>query len=109
MTGIGSSRVLRLAILVICALLCISSNRTESITPRASIEPTSEARDQESGMPDTLAPRVPLIPPGTIVDRTAPEGWTHLIIKSLARMESGDIDQVPETVRELSGKFFVAI
>jgi hypothetical protein len=60
-------------------------------------------------MPDTLAPRVPLIPPGTIVDRTAPEGWTHLIIKSLARMESGDIDQVPETVRELSGKFFVAI
>jgi hypothetical protein len=52
---------------------------------------------------------VALIPPGTVIGAQAPEGWTHLLIKSQPRAAEGDVDQLSADVRELSGLFFTAL
>jgi hypothetical protein len=42
-------------------------------------------------------PELVLVAPGTQVDRTPPPGWTHLVIKSIPRLASGDLDSLPGT------------
>lgn len=37
---------------------------------------------------------IALIPPGTVVGDAAPEGWTHLVIKTKTRIGSGDVEAV---------------
>jgi hypothetical protein len=47
-----------------------------------------------------------LIPPGTVVERSAPTGWSHLVIKSLPRVRPADRDKLPTlTVRMASWMF----
>lgn len=54
-----------------------------------------------------LAARPPdLIPPGTVVERSPPPGWSHLVIKSLPRVRPADRDKLPgPTVRMASWMF----
>jgi hypothetical protein len=59
--------------------------------------------------PNSRAPRLALIPAGTVICDKAPQDWTHLIDKSQPKMHYGDVDQVPKPVRALSGMFFTAI
>ncbi len=40
-------------------------------------------------------PQLVLIKPGTTVADSAPEGWSDLILKSLPKIESGDIETLP--------------
>ena len=40
---------------------------------------------------DHHRPTVVHIPPGMMVGKTPPEGWSHLVIKSLPRLGSGDL------------------
>ncbi len=40
---------------------------------------------------------VELLPPGTVVGDTAPDGWTHLIIKSRPRIASGAVERLGPT------------
>jgi hypothetical protein len=59
-----------------------------------------------------LAARPPeAIAPGTVVGRTAPEGWSHLIIKCLPRVRPGEEAQIPllreQSVRMASWMFTV--
>src|SRR5262245_8847409 len=41
---------------------------------------------------DATAPET--IAPGTVVERSAPAGWSHLIIKSLPRVKPSEVSQV---------------
>ena len=41
----------------------------------------------------TLPPET--IAPGTVVDRSAPAGWSHLVIKSLPRVRPSEVSRVP--------------
>jgi hypothetical protein len=43
----------------------------------------------------TRLPDLVLLAPGTRVDAGPPPGWTHLIIKSVPRLASGDLDTLP--------------
>jgi hypothetical protein len=49
------------------------------------------------------------IPPGLVIDKSAPKGWSHLIVKSGAVAGAGDVAKMSATTRELSGLFFSAI
>ena len=51
------------------------------------ITSTSSAQNQS---PDLVA-----IAPGTVVGRSGPVGWTHLVIKSIPRLTSGDLASLP--------------
>jgi hypothetical protein len=62
-----------------------------------------------AGVPDVRPRRIALIQPGTVIGAQAPEGWTHLLIKSQPRAAEGDVDQLSADVRELSGLFFTAL
>jgi hypothetical protein len=47
-----------------------------------------------------------LIPPGTVVERSPPDGWSHLVIKSLPRVRPAERDKLPAlTVRMASWMF----
>ncbi len=63
----------------------------------------------EHRRPDPRAPRLTLIPAGTVISDKAPSDWTHLIDKSQPKMHYGDVEKVPKSVRALSGMFFTAM
>src|SRR5689334_6170055 len=39
------------------------------------------------------------IPPGTVVGDSPPDGWTHLVIKSLPRVRPGEESRIPRIAR----------
>ena len=43
---------------------------------------------------DTTAAPVDLIPPGTVIGETAPQGWSRLVVKSLPRVAPEHRDKV---------------
>ena len=47
---------------------------------------------------DLSAGRPVEIAPGTVVDRTAPPGWSHLVIKSLPRVKPDEVPRVPSNL-----------
>ena len=47
---------------------------------------------------DLTARRPDEIAPGTVIDRTAPPGWSHLVIKSLPRVKPGEEKKVPSNL-----------
>jgi hypothetical protein len=50
-----------------------------------------------------VAPRpIELIPPGTVIEKTAPEPYTHLVIKTFPRLGAGDMDAVNEMTKQLA-------
>jgi hypothetical protein len=53
--------------------------------------------------------RVSLIPSGTPIGQSAPEGWSALLLKSRPRAAYGDVESMNEMLRELSGMFFTAM
>jgi hypothetical protein len=63
------------------------------------------------GMPayDVALRRLDLIPAGTVIDKKAPKGWSHLIIKSYSRPGEGDTKQLTPVADRLSRFLFTAI
>lgn len=56
-----------------------------------------------------LAARPPdLIPPGTVVERSPPPGWSHLVIKSLPRVRLADRDKLPALTVRMAAWMFTA-
>jgi hypothetical protein len=53
--------------------------------------------------------RLDLIPPGTVIDKEAPKGWTKLIIKSRPRPGAGDVKKLSATADRMSRLLFTAI
>jgi hypothetical protein len=52
--------------------------------------------------------RMALIPPGTVIGREAPEGWSHLVIKTYPRPGAGDLDRVNDNTMRLASFIFTA-
>jgi hypothetical protein len=50
---------------------------------------------QAGDAPGTAGPQLVLLKEGTRVDETPSCGWSHLILKSLSKIESGDVDTLP--------------
>lgn len=56
-----------------------------------------------------LTPTPPAeLPPGTVVGTTAPEGWSHLVIKSLPRVRPDQRKHLPGITVEKAGWMFTA-
>jgi hypothetical protein len=64
----------------------------ETGSPSAS----ASAGKGRSGSEDDDLPRLVLLASGTQVGRTLPPGWSHLVVKSVPRLVSGDLDSLPE-------------
>jgi hypothetical protein len=63
--------------------------------PAAGVPPAEVVYDVERR-------EVPLIRPGTVIDRTAPPGWTHLVALSHPRPGTGDVGSIPALARPLT-------
>lgn len=57
---------------------------------RPKVEPPAWANDY-----DLTAQPPELIAPGTVVERTAPQGWSHLVIKAMPRVKPSEVQRVP--------------
>jgi len=58
---------------------------------------------------DVTLRHLDLIPPGTVLGKEAPKGWSNLIIKSYSRPGAGDMKQLSPTADRLSRFLFTAI
>jgi hypothetical protein len=58
---------------------------------------------------DVTQRHLPQIPPGTVLGKEAPKGWSHLIIKSYSRPGAGDLKQLSPTADQLARLLFTAI
>jgi hypothetical protein len=59
---------------------------------------------------DVSVGAIELLPPGTVVGDGAPDGWTHLILKSQPRLASGDLDRLsPEGGRYATFLFMTTV
>jgi hypothetical protein len=67
------------------------------------------ADDPKSGGRTTTAPRVVLVSAGTLVDAQPPATWSHLVIKSLPRLTSGDLQTLPRPAFRTASLFRTVI
>ena len=58
---------------------------------------------------DVTVRRLEQIPPGTVLDKEAPKGWSNLIIKSYSRPGAGDMKQLSPTADRLARMLFTAV
>ena len=49
------------------------------------------------------------IPPGTVIDKEAPKGWSNLILKSYSRPGAGDVKELSSIADHLARLLFTAI
>ncbi len=73
---------------VVLATLIAAGAAVRALRP--TLVPPAWATDYDvnATTPETIAP-------GTVVDRSAPEGWSHLVIKSLPRVRLSEVERVP--------------
>jgi hypothetical protein len=63
-------------------------------------------------MPRNASPILPdlvLLTPGTQVERKIPAGWSHLILKSIPRLASGDLNTLPGMASSTATMFHTVI
>jgi hypothetical protein len=78
---------------VVVAVLAGLGLMVWSVRPKSATGPAwSTEYDVTASPPETLTP-------GTVVERTAPAGWSHLVIKSLPRVRPGEESKIPLPVR----------
>jgi hypothetical protein len=82
-----------LSVLMVCCLTDIACSESK---------PASSAYD-------VTQRRLDLIPAGTVIGKEAPEGWTHLLIKSHPHPGGGDTKELSSTADRLSRFLFTAI
>jgi hypothetical protein len=58
---------------------------------------------------DVTRRRVDFIPPGTVIAKEAPRGWSNLVIKSFPRPGAGDVQQLSQQTTQLASFLFTAI
>jgi hypothetical protein len=58
---------------------------------------------------DVTPRRLDLIAPGTVVEKTPPKGWSHLIIKSHPRAGTGDVKQLSKSTAQLTALLHTVI
>lgn len=54
-------------------------------------------------------PRLFYVKPGTRIDDRPPAGWSHLVLKSIPKVATGEIDTLPDSGRETATMFRTAI
>jgi len=70
--------------------------------------PSSPPAPDWSAEYDLTARPPDLIPPGTVVDRSPPPGWSHLVIKSLPRVRPTDRSKLPDLTVRMAAWMFTA-
>jgi hypothetical protein len=67
-----------------------------------------QARDPSSACDVTVRP-LDLIPAGTVIGNEAPEGWTHLLLKSRPRAGAGDVGRLSADQVDLASFLITAL
>ena len=71
--------------------------------------PTSARTAEAANPPQVPQGKLVLVPPGTLIGTEAPQGWSHLILKSLPSINPEHKSRVSETAYELSSLVFTSI
>jgi hypothetical protein len=63
----------------------------------------------DAGAGANPVPELVMLPSGAVIEATPPAGWTHLIVKSLPSLKSGDLGTLPASARKTATLFRTAI
>jgi hypothetical protein len=85
--------------LITCLLALLAG-----VSPLRAQDDRALAKTGFQGVAEEL-PGLKLVTPGTRVDDGPPPGWTHLILKSVPRIATGDVDSLPESGRVTAAMF----
>ena len=91
-----------LLVMVICAVYMVWTALLFPPTRPISV-------DAFPGRPGESVPSLERIEPGALVGPTLPVGWSHRIITTRLRLQSGDLDSLPEAARATATKFRTTI
>jgi hypothetical protein len=91
---------LGLLLLAIGGGVALGQEREAAAVPRGA----GTARDPGSRLADLV-----LLAPGTQVDDQPPQGWTHLVLKSIPRLASGDLNTLPGMATSTATMFRTAV
>lgn len=93
----GTGHILSISALAVAGLLWLSS------------PPARAERPVPLSQYDVTPRRVSLIKPGTVIEQKAPQGWSHLIIRSHPRVAREDLSKVNSLTAKLASFLFTAI
>lgn len=89
----------------IMAILLMLSVSSWALWHWASGSVAPHAKPVPPGHVGEVVPELVTIEPGTIVGDGPPAGWSHLVIKSIMHLESGDVASLPDFARETATLF----
>ena len=81
-------KVLLALTIVALAALIAGGAALRFLRPNPAPPAWADEYDVSASAPETIAP-------GTVIERTAPAGWSHLVIKSLPRVRPSEVGRVP--------------
>src|SRR5258707_5823461 len=91
---------------MLLSLLISGAGIARGSDPAPSVPSSSRAVTRGADVPP---PELVSLDPGTQLDQALPPGWTHLVVKSVPRLESGDLESLPEMARGTAALFRTAI
>jgi len=99
--------------LLVCCVTNAACPRTDSLpdqeaAPLLALGGQAQAQEERPNY-DIKPRRVDLIPPGTVIAKEAPKGWSHLIIKSRPTSTCGDTKKLPAISQKLCTMLFTAM
>lgn len=68
-----------------------------------------QPKTHSANRPEYPPPRLVLIRPGTVITNQAPEGWSHLVLKSLPRIHPDHRSKVNKQTYQMSSLVFTAV
>jgi hypothetical protein len=102
------------SVLIVCCLTNAACPRIAESLPEPEATPflalgNQEKVRQERPKYDVKPRNIDLIPPGTVIGKEPPKGWSHLILKSQPRAAAGDFKKMPDSSLKLCALLFTAI
>ena len=109
--GIITRRKLGACLAIGAVALCWIARGAFDRPARTASAKQAEAIAGDPAASRILPERVPLTP-GTLLDKTPPKGWSHVIVRSFPRLSSGALDSFPvsaEKAQEIASMFHTAV
>ena len=94
-------------LLAIVAVLVSGTREAKLLGPKATERPIEDCPRPPGSLP--AAKLVHLAPGSRIEPEGPPAGWSHLVIKSLPRLATGDLDTVSSQAFETAGRVRLVI
>jgi hypothetical protein len=102
---------------MVCGITEIAWTQAPDSSQVAQVSPVDRRLAQAGGAQapapeatyDVTPRRLTVIPPGTVIDKGAPKGWSHLLVKARSKVGAGDLNMMTPETTHLASFLFSAV